>query len=133
MRLVGAAPSSSLAVLGGHPSAVPEWDAALAWDPRSCHRFVERFSRLADGERDETAQVSVAGRVWTKREQGQKLVFYDIRGDGHKIQAPAAQRSNAWPCRALGLCKLCSTLHWVWEGSERWRAFTGCGRQLAGR
>jgi hypothetical protein len=65
-------------------------------------RFVERFSRLADGERDETAQVSVAGRVWTKREQGQKLVFYDIRGDGHKIQAHHLPHGASWLAFAGG-------------------------------
>ena len=38
--------------------------------------------------------VSVAGRVWGKRQSGQNLVFYDLRGDGEKLQVPK--------CEALG-------------------------------
>lgn len=41
--------------------------------------------KCTDGERIETEQVSVAGRIVSTRGQG-KLYFYDVRGDGAKVQ-----------------------------------------------
>eukprot|EP00594_Rhizosolenia_setigera_P016244 CAMPEP_0178955426 /NCGR_PEP_ID=MMETSP0789-20121207/9596_1 /TAXON_ID=3005 /ORGANISM="Rhizosolenia setigera, Strain CCMP 1694" /LENGTH=593 /DNA_ID=CAMNT_0020637051 /DNA_START=131 /DNA_END=1912 /DNA_ORIENTATION=+ len=49
--------------------------------------FVDKFEPLAkDGERIEGGdEVSVAGRIYSVRGQG-KLFFYDLRGDGAKVQ-----------------------------------------------
>jgi lysyl-tRNA synthetase class 2 len=49
------------------------------------HAYIEEFEGVADGEHDESKLVSVSGRVLSKRGQG-KLMFYDLRGDGYKIQ-----------------------------------------------
>jgi lysyl-tRNA synthetase class 2 len=55
----------------------------------SVPEFVHRFSGLADGERRDSSVVSIAGRIWSKRWSGQKLVFYDLRGGGSKVQVMA--------------------------------------------
>lgn len=47
--------------------------------------YVEAFSSLADGERAESVEVAIAGRIMSKRIQG-KLLFYDVQGDGSKVQ-----------------------------------------------
>ncbi|XP_055353180.1 lysine--tRNA ligase-like [Paramacrobiotus metropolitanus] len=54
-------------------------------------QFVEKFKNIADGEQLSDL-VSVAGRVHSKRESGAKLVFYDLRGEGTKIQVLANAR-----------------------------------------
>jgi lysyl-tRNA synthetase class 2 len=61
----------------------------------SVPEFVHRFSGLADGERHDSSVVSVAGRIWSKRWSGQKLVFYDLRGDGSKVQVMADAASDS--------------------------------------
>mmetsp|Transcript_17334 Transcript_17334/g.20056 ORF Transcript_17334/g.20056 Transcript_17334/m.20056 type:complete len:610 (+) Transcript_17334:108-1937(+) len=45
----------------------------------------EFMSKTQDGDKIETQQVSIAGRVVSIRGQG-KLFFYDLRGDGSKVQ-----------------------------------------------
>ncbi len=47
--------------------------------------YVEQFKSLGEGEHKEDVAVSIAGRVMSKRVQG-KLVFYDLHGDGSKVQ-----------------------------------------------
>lgn len=42
----------------------------------------------------ETETVALAGRVWTKRASGAKLVFYDLHGDGAKVQIMADARHS---------------------------------------
>lgn len=51
--------------------------------------FVTKYSHLKEGEHMEDEVVSVAGRVYTKRESGSKLIFYDIQGMGQKLQVMA--------------------------------------------
>eukprot|EP00277_Geminigera_cryophila_P001424 CAMPEP_0179431718 /NCGR_PEP_ID=MMETSP0799-20121207/16540_1 /TAXON_ID=46947 /ORGANISM="Geminigera cryophila, Strain CCMP2564" /LENGTH=590 /DNA_ID=CAMNT_0021208793 /DNA_START=8 /DNA_END=1780 /DNA_ORIENTATION=+ len=52
--------------------------------------FRAKFEALPEGAHDESAgTISVAGRVWSKRASGQSLIFYDLRGDGAKIQVMA--------------------------------------------
>jgi len=46
-----------------------------------------------DGEVREDIMVSVAGRVMSKRASGTKLYFYDLRGDGVKVQVMADARN----------------------------------------
>jgi len=48
--------------------------------------FIEEFSDLADGEMKEGVEVSIAGRIMSKRVQGAKMVFYTIQSDGFKVQ-----------------------------------------------
>jgi lysyl-tRNA synthetase class 2 len=47
--------------------------------------FCQTFETLVDGERRDDTQVSIAGRIQSVRGQG-KLYFYDLRGDGAKVQ-----------------------------------------------
>ncbi|ESN93797.1 hypothetical protein HELRODRAFT_180666 [Helobdella robusta] len=54
----------------------------------SLTEFIEKYSSLNDGEHHADV-VSVAGRVHAKRESGAKLIFYDLRGEGVKIQVMA--------------------------------------------
>uniref|UniRef100_A0A1B0GH73 Lysine--tRNA ligase n=2 Tax=Lutzomyia longipalpis TaxID=7200 RepID=A0A1B0GH73_LUTLO len=55
----------------------------------SLEEFIEKYSNLADGEVLENVQLSVAGRVHAIRESGAKLIFYDLRGEGVKLQVMA--------------------------------------------
>ena len=57
----------------------------------SLTEFTRRFEGLKAGETLEDV-VSVAGRVHAKRESGAKLIFYDIRGEGTKLQVMADAR-----------------------------------------
>ena len=51
--------------------------------------FIKEFGpKVGDGEKLEE-EVSVAGRMVTKRASGSKLVFYDLKGDGEKVQVIA--------------------------------------------
>eukprot|EP00736_Rhodelphis_marinus_P003967 Rmarinus@m.27631 len=61
------------------------------------HRIEEfhaQFSSMEPSERNDDMTVSVAGRVMFKRSSGNKLVFYDLRGDGLKIQIMADARTH---------------------------------------
>lgn len=55
----------------------------------SLQDFIEKYSNLLDGEMLENEKLSVAGRVHAIRESGAKLIFYDVRGEGVKIQVMA--------------------------------------------
>lgn len=48
--------------------------------------FIQKYSNLNDGQILDDVLVSVAGRVHAKRESGSKLIFYDLRGEGTKVQ-----------------------------------------------
>ncbi|XP_013404463.1 lysine--tRNA ligase-like isoform X1 [Lingula anatina] len=54
----------------------------------SLTEFVEKYNGLQAGEQLSEV-VSVAGRVHAKRESGQKLIFYDLRAEGTKLQVMA--------------------------------------------
>ncbi|XP_014283612.1 lysine--tRNA ligase isoform X2 [Halyomorpha halys] len=51
--------------------------------------FITTYSYLKDGESVETKELSIAGRVHAIRESGSKLIFYDLRGEGLKLQVMA--------------------------------------------
>lgn len=51
--------------------------------------FITTYSYLKDGETIETKELSIAGRVHAIRESGSKLIFYDLRGEGLKLQVMA--------------------------------------------
>lgn len=48
--------------------------------------FLPTYESIKTGEHLKDVTVRVAGRVYTKRASGSKLVFYDIKADGLKIQ-----------------------------------------------
>lgn len=54
----------------------------------SLEEFIDRYNGCTPGEILEE-EVSVAGRIHAKRESGPKLLFYDLRGEGVKIQIMA--------------------------------------------
>ncbi len=51
--------------------------------------FVAKYAHLQAGEHLEGEIVSIAGRVYTKRESGAKLIFYDVQGQDGKVQVMA--------------------------------------------
>lgn len=53
------------------------------------HEFIAQFNSLPEGSHEESVVVTVAGRVMRKASQG-KLMFYDLHGDGLKIQIMSA-------------------------------------------
>ena len=55
--------------------------------------FIEKYGdSIEPGQILEDVVVSVAGRIHSRRESGHKLVFYDLRGEGVKIQIMANAR-----------------------------------------
>ncbi|GLV45720.1 Lysyl-tRNA synthetase [Carabus blaptoides fortunei] len=58
----------------------------------SLEEFIAKYNHLQDGEMLEKEPVSVAGRVHAIRESGAKLIFYDLRGEGVKIQVMATAK-----------------------------------------
>jgi lysyl-tRNA synthetase, class II len=48
--------------------------------------FIAKYASLADGTDDAGAEVSIAGRVYAKRESSAKLVFYDLCAENGKVQ-----------------------------------------------
>lgn len=58
----------------------------------SLENFIEKYqSSIKDGETLDST-VSVAGRIHSIRGSGAKLIFYDLRGEGVKIQVMANAR-----------------------------------------
>jgi len=58
----------------------------------SLTEFIEKYSHCEPGTWHED-KVSVAGRIHAKRLSGPKLIFYDIRGEGVKLQVMADKRA----------------------------------------
>jgi lysyl-tRNA synthetase, class II len=49
--------------------------------------FVHKYADVVEpGQRMDGVEVSLAGRIYSKRASGSKLVFYDMRGDGARVQ-----------------------------------------------
>jgi lysyl-tRNA synthetase class 2 len=59
----------------------------------SLNKFIEKYSKLGDGERS-TQVVQVAGRLHNIRASSKNLVFYDLHGEGIKIQIMAAAQDS---------------------------------------
>lgn len=55
----------------------------------SLEDFIGKYDHLKDGVTLDNEVLSVAGRVHAIRESGAKLIFYDVRGEGVKIQVMA--------------------------------------------
>ncbi|KAF7586426.1 lysyl-tRNA synthetase [Aspergillus hancockii] len=49
-------------------------------------QFLKNYEGLAKGEQKPDTTVRIAGRIYTKRSSGAKLIFYDIRAEGVKVQ-----------------------------------------------
>ncbi|KAI8921727.1 hypothetical protein BC831DRAFT_475918 [Entophlyctis helioformis] len=56
--------------------------------------FIAKYTALADGERLDGVEVSVAGRLHNIRSQSKGLVFYDLHGEGVKIQIMASSQDS---------------------------------------
>ncbi|XP_043695520.1 lysine--tRNA ligase, cytoplasmic isoform X2 [Telopea speciosissima] len=52
----------------------------------SIPEYIEKYEGLNSGDHLEDVQVSLAGRIMNKRTSSSKLVFYDLHGDGAKVQ-----------------------------------------------
>ncbi|KAL6080031.1 Lysine--tRNA ligase [Balamuthia mandrillaris] len=48
--------------------------------------YIAQFSHLENDTKQPEVSVSVAGRILSKRTSGSKLVFYDLQGNGTKLQ-----------------------------------------------
>jgi len=59
----------------------------------SLNEFIEKYNSIDAGTWSDE-EVSVAGRIHAKRLSGPKLIFYDLRGEGVKIQIMADQRAS---------------------------------------
>ncbi|KAK1891822.1 Lysine--tRNA ligase [Dissostichus eleginoides] len=60
----------------------------------SLTEFIEKYNHLQPGDQlTEAALLNVSGRVHAKRASGAKLIFYDLRGEGVKLQVMANSRS----------------------------------------
>ncbi|PYI11338.1 lysine--tRNA ligase KRS1 [Aspergillus sclerotiicarbonarius CBS 121057] len=58
-------------------------------------KLLKEHEGLAKGEQKPDVPVRIAGRIYTKRASGAKLIFYDIRAEGAKVQVVCqAQHSN---------------------------------------
>lgn len=57
----------------------------------SLTEFIEKYNDTPPGETHDV-EVSVAGRVHAKRLQSSKLIFYDLRGEGVKLQVMSNAR-----------------------------------------
>lgn len=50
------------------------------------HQFIQKFTPITENEKWLETQVCMAGRVTNMRHMGKKLVFYDIRQEGERLQ-----------------------------------------------
>ncbi|XP_048402425.1 lysine--tRNA ligase isoform X2 [Stegostoma tigrinum] len=55
----------------------------------SLTEFIEKYDNLQPGDHLSDVILSVAGRIHAKRTSGVKLIFYDLRGEGVKLQVMA--------------------------------------------
>ncbi|XP_048861713.1 lysine--tRNA ligase isoform X1 [Brienomyrus brachyistius] len=59
----------------------------------SLTEFIEKYQNLQPGDQLMDVVLNVAGRVHAKRASGAKLLFYDLRGEGKKLQVMANSRN----------------------------------------
>lgn len=72
---------SSIKGAGGNP--YPHKFSVDMTIPEFVHKFE---SAVEAGQQLDGQEVTVAGRIYSKRAAGSRLVFYDLRGDGVKVQ-----------------------------------------------
>ncbi|XP_034046389.1 lysine--tRNA ligase isoform X2 [Thalassophryne amazonica] len=58
----------------------------------SLTEFIEKYNHLQPGEQLTDIVLNVSGRIHAKRASGAKLLFYDLRGEGVKLQVMANSR-----------------------------------------
>lgn len=58
----------------------------------SLEEFIEKYKGLEEGQVLSEVSLSLAGRIHAIRESGAKLIFYDLRGEGVKLQVMANAR-----------------------------------------
>ena len=64
--------------------------------------FVKDFGHLKSGDHDKEKVLRVGARIYNKRASGNKLVFYDVRVEGTKVQIMCqAQEAQDEALRAL--------------------------------
>lgn len=56
--------------------------------------YIKKYGALSNGDHLEDVTVSLAGRIMSKRSSSSKLFFYDLHGDGAKVQVMADARSS---------------------------------------
>ncbi|XP_051884249.1 lysine--tRNA ligase isoform X1 [Pristis pectinata] len=59
----------------------------------SLMEFIEKYNHLQPGDHLSNIRLSVAGRIHAKRASGAKLIFYDLRGEGVKLQVMANSKN----------------------------------------
>uniref|UniRef100_A0A452UGK3 Lysine--tRNA ligase n=1 Tax=Ursus maritimus TaxID=29073 RepID=A0A452UGK3_URSMA len=59
----------------------------------SLTHFIQEYSHLQPGDHLTDITLKVAGRIHAKRASGGKLIFYDLRGEGVKLQVMANSRN----------------------------------------
>ncbi|XP_070690020.1 lysine--tRNA ligase isoform X1 [Pempheris klunzingeri] len=59
----------------------------------SLTEFIEKYNHLQPGDQLNDVVLNVSGRVHAKRASGAKLLFYDLRGEGVKLQVMANSRN----------------------------------------
>ena len=52
-------------------------------------KFIEKYAHLKRGDELKDEKVSIAGRIFTKRESGTQLKFYVLHGEGKQVQVVA--------------------------------------------
>ncbi|KAI9320097.1 lysyl-tRNA synthetase [Dichotomocladium elegans] len=60
----------------------------------SISEFIQKYKDIPIGERRDDVVISVAGRIHNKRASGAKLRFYDLHGEGDKIQIMASAQDH---------------------------------------
>uniref|UniRef100_A0A9J8BXW9 Lysine--tRNA ligase n=1 Tax=Cyprinus carpio carpio TaxID=630221 RepID=A0A9J8BXW9_CYPCA len=59
----------------------------------SLTEFIDRYNNLQPGDHLTDVVLSLSGRIHAKRASGVKLLFYDLRGEGVKLQVMANSRN----------------------------------------
>ncbi|KAH7841341.1 hypothetical protein Vadar_028603 [Vaccinium darrowii] len=60
----------------------------------SIPEYIKKYKALAMGEHLEDVEVSLAGRIMNKRSSSSKLFFYDLHGNGAKVQLMTDARTS---------------------------------------
>ena len=60
----------------------------------SLPKYINKYANLNSGEHLKDVEVSLAGRIMSKRSSGAKLNFYDLHSDGAKVQVMADARNS---------------------------------------
>ena len=59
--------------------------------------FLQKFTSIKTGEHLKDVEIRIAGRVYTKRAAGAKLIFYDFKTEGVKVQIMCQAQEAAGP------------------------------------